>query len=94
MLFVARSKHNISWMAGFALRETAYPEQRNTLLARSILRHPVLHEAFRRRIATGAPGLENVEKILARLPAAGRTETAAEVVFTVEALARRPYARP
>ena len=81
-------------MAGFAFREAASPEQRNTLFARSILRHPVLHEAFRRRIAIGALGLEKVEEILVRLPAAGRIGTATEVFSAVEALARRSYARP
>jgi len=81
-------------MADFALLRAIAPEQRNTLLARAILRHFVLHEAFRRRIATGSLAIEEAEEILARHPVAGSAGTTAKVVSIVDALAQRPYARP
>jgi len=81
-------------VSGFALLRAIAPEQRNTLLARAILRHPVLHEAFCRRIATGALTVEEAEEILARYPAASSAGTAAAVVSIVDVLVQRPYARP
>lgn len=69
------------------------PEARNTHLARALLRHPVLHTAFARRLEAGALAPEEVEEILARASVAAHPKTTTEIVSLVEALVRRPYAQ-